>query len=245
MIPPPPPGPAGPPPRRPRRALLLLAIPLLAALALLLPRAVVLPARWDPFAPLDLRDAPGVLTAYKLGRMERDPAACRAAFAASGIPVTRGPEMPPRDGCGIADPVRLPGPLAYAPSAPLVACPLAAAWTIYERHGLQPAAAALGTRVTGVRHLGAYNCRNVNHAARGNRSRHATGMALDVAAFTLADGRTIGLPRDWDAPDGRGAFLRAARDGACRVFGAVLGPEFNALHRDHFHFERGGWGTCR
>ena len=219
---------------------------MLGAPLLILPRAVVLPARWDPFAPLDLRDAPGILTAYKLNRMERDPEACLAAFALSGIPVTRGPDMPVRDGCGIANPVRMPGPLTFSPPAPLVACSLAAAWAVYERHALQPAATAhLGARVTGVRHLGVYNCRNVNHAARGNRSRHATGMALDVVGFTLADGRTVGLPRDWGTPDGRGAFLRAARDGACRVFGAVLGPEFNALHRDHFHLDRGGWGACR
>jgi hypothetical protein len=178
--------------------------------------------------------------------MERDPEACLAAFAHSGIAVTRAPDMPARDGCGIANPVRLPGPLAHTPSAPVVSCPLAAAWAVYERHGLQVAAQAhLGARVTGIRHLGAYNCRNVNHAERGNRSRHAFGMALDVQGFTLSDGRTVGLLRDWGAVDGRGAFLRAARDAACRVFNVVLGPDHNAAHRDHFHLDRGGWSACR
>ncbi len=218
----------------------------LLALVVALPRAAVIPARYDPFAPLDLREAPGLLTRYKIGRMERDPEACLAAFAASGITVARMPEQPVRDGCGIANPVRMASGLVFSPSVPVVACPVAAAWAVFERHGLQPAAGAhLGARVTGVRHLGAYNCRNVNHSARGNRSQHATGQALDVAGFSLSDGRHVGLPRDWDAGEGRGAFLRAVRDGACRVFSAVLGPEFNAAHRDHFHFDRGPYGACR
>ena len=61
----------------------------------------------------------------------------------------------------------------------------------------------------------------------------------------LADGREVSLARDWDDPGPRGTFLHAARDGACRVFDAVLGPEYNALHRDHFHLDRGPWRACR
>ena len=41
------------------------------------------------------------------------------------------------------------------------------------------------------------------------------------------------------------AFLREVRDGACRWFRAVLGPEHNAEHRDHFHLDRGLWNACR
>ncbi|HEY8610197.1 MAG TPA: extensin family protein [Roseomonas sp.] len=229
-----------------RRWLPLLLLPLLALLILLLPRAVVLPPAWDPTAPLDLRAPPGILTRYKLSRMARDPGLCTASFALSGIPLQPLSPQPIRDGCGIAEPVRLPSELRFSPSTPVVNCPLAAAWAIFERHGLQPAAEqAFGQRVTGVRHLGSYNCRNVYHRDRGRRSQHATANALDVAGFTLADGRNVGLPRDWDAPAPAGRFLRNLRDAACRVFGAVLGPDYNAAHRDHFHLDRGGWGTCR
>ncbi|WP_458097246.1 extensin-like domain-containing protein [Roseomonas sp. WA12] len=229
-----------------RRWLLLLLPPFLVALIALLPRAVVLPAAWDPTAPLDLRAPPGLLTRYKLSRMGREPGLCAASFALSGIPLQQLPAQPLRDGCGIAEPVRLPGELRYSPSTPVVNCPLAAAWTIFERHGLQPAAEeAFGERVTGIRHLGAYNCRNIYHQERGRRSRHATADALDLAGFTLSSGRSIGLPRDWDAPAPAGPFLHAVRDSACRVFGAVLGPDYNAAHRDHFHLDRGGWSTCR
>ncbi|MDH5833499.1 extensin family protein [Luteimonas kalidii] len=41
------------------------------------------------------------------------------------------------------------------------------------------------------------------------------------------------------------AFLRAVRDGACQWFDAVLGPDYNAAHADHFHFDRGGGRICR
>lgn len=244
-------APAFPVPEHPsgtlmRRWFLLLLFPLIAALLMLLPRAVVLPPAWDPTAPLDLRAPPGLLTRYKLSRMNREPGACLAAFAASGIPLQSQPPQPAQDGCGIAEPVRMPGELRFSPSPPVVNCPIAAAWVVFERHGLQPAAVeAFGQRVTGVRHLGAYNCRNVYGREGGRRSQHATANALDVAGFTLADGRTVGLPRDWTAPGPPGAFLRSVRSAACQVFATVLGPDYNAAHHDHFHLDRGGWGTCR
>ena len=41
------------------------------------------------------------------------------------------------------------------------------------------------------------------------------------------------------------AFLRDVRDGACRYFDAVLGPDYNRAHADHFHFDRGRARICR
>ncbi len=41
------------------------------------------------------------------------------------------------------------------------------------------------------------------------------------------------------------AFLREVRDGACGIFHAVLGPDYNALHRSHFHFDMGRYRQCR
>jgi hypothetical protein len=35
----------------------------------------------------------------------------------------------------------------------------------------------------------------------------------------------------------KAAFLRRIHDGACGIFGTVLGPEANDAHRDHFHFD--------
>ncbi|MBI0435078.1 extensin family protein [Roseomonas sp. KE0001] len=233
---------------------LLVPILLLAPLALLgayLGGALQLPPRWDPRAPLDFRDAPNLMTGWKLARMEWEEGACAAAFAASGLTLERLPDRPSEVGCPLENTVRLAGQGArLQPNQPVVTCPLAAAWALFERHGLQPAAERhFGSRVTAVRHLGTYNCRNVYGRAEGRRSQHATANAIDIAGFTLANGREIRLPRDWGSEDSAtpgtpGGFLREARDGACRWFKAVLGPDYNAAHADHFHLDRGRWSRC-
>lgn len=203
------------------------------------------PPAWDPRAPLDLREAPNMLGRWKLARMAWQPESCFAAFAASGIDVTRLPDRPSDTGCPLENIVRMEGQIALSPNRPLVTCPLAAAWYLYEQQALQPAAQRiLGSPVTRIQHLGSYNCRNVYGRAEGRRSQHATANAVDIAGFTLRDGREIRLSRDWDDAGPVGAFLRAARDGACGYFGAVLGPDYNAAHRDHFHLDRGRWSRC-
>jgi len=204
------------------------------------------PPEWDPRMPLDLRAEPNLMTGWKLRRLTSAPDACFATFAASGMTPTRVPDRPSSVGCAIENAVVLPATLRPVPSTPVVTCRLAAAWTLFELHTLQPAARRhLGTEVAGVRHLGSYNCRNVNHAATGRRSQHATANAIDIAAFVLRDGREVRLARDWGGEDAEAAFLRAVRDGACRWFRSVLGPDYNAAHADHFHFDMGNWRSCR
>ena len=97
-----------------------------------------------------------------------------------------------------------------------------------------------------MRHLGTYNCRDVNHAAAGRRSQHATANAIDIAYLVLRDGHEVAISRHWSRDDiSGGTFLRGVRDGACRWFNAVLGPEYNAAHADHLHLDMGPWHTCR
>lgn len=201
------------------------------------------PARFDPLAPLDLRLAPNLLTRFKLGRFEGNPAACLRQVAAAGVGFPRVPDRPSAVGCPIRDAVRV----AATPDGFVATCALAAAWALFEREALQPAAHAhLGAPVAAVRHLGSFACRNVYHRATGRRSEHATANAVDVAAFVLADGREVSVLRDWPrAGTPAGAFLRAVHAGACRFFDAVLGPGYNAAHRDHFHFDMGRWHACR
>ena len=93
--------------------------------------------------------------------------------------------------------------------------------------------------------LGTYACRNVNSAASGRRSQHATANAIDIAGFRLADGRSISIldPGAEDTPEAR--FLAAARDEACRFFNVVLSPDYNRLHANHFHLDLGGFRMCR
>lgn len=93
--------------------------------------------------------------------------------------------------------------------------------------------------------FGSYACRNVYDREAAPRSRHATADALDVAAFVLGDGRRIHVLGAWNAGDAQGRFLRDVRDAACRYFDAVLGPDYNAAHRNHLHLDRGPYRVCR
>jgi hypothetical protein len=206
-----------------------------------------LPPAWDPRAPLDLGAPPNALTGWKLARLQGRPEACLAAFAASGVGVAPVADRRSEVGCAIENAVRLPARLRMLPSEPAATCPLAAAWFLFERDTLQPAALRhFGVPVRAARHFGTYACRNLNHRPTGRRSEHATANAIDVAGFVLADGREVSLARHWsDGAGAEAAFLREVRDGACRWFRAVLGPEHNAEHRDHFHLDRGLWNACR
>ncbi|MFC3124786.1 extensin family protein [Pseudoroseomonas globiformis] len=177
--------------------------------------------------------------------MERQPELCFAAFEASESTLARLPDRPSDVGCPLKDVVRLEGSsLTLRPARPVATCPLAAAWMLFERHALQPAAKKhFGAPVVEVRHLGSYVCRNVYWRSSGRRSEHATANALDIVSFRISGGREIQLQRDW-GKGVEGAFLNDVQQGACRFFRAVLGPEYNAAHHDHFHMDRGRWSRC-
>ena len=76
-------------------------------------------------------------------------------------------------------------------------------------------------------------------------SSHATAEAIDIRGVVLANGQRLDLLENWQGESTEAQFFRALRDGACRWFMTVLGPEFNRLHADHFHFQSTGWGACR
>ncbi|MGD9470801.1 MAG: extensin family protein [Novosphingobium sp.] len=126
-----------------------------------------------------------------------------------------------------------------------VACPLANDFAAWARYGVDRAARQiLGSPVVRIETMGSYACRNV--AGTGRRSAHATANAIDVSAFILADGRRVSIIRDWtDGTDAEQRFLRIVHASACKRFGTVLGPEYNAAHRDHLHVESGGGNFCR
>ena len=94
---------------------------------------------------------------------------------------------------------------------------------------------------------GSYTCRNRNGAADGPISEHAFANAVDVSAFVLADGRRITVLEGWNG-DGDGdarRFLRALHQAGCRRFAITLGPDANADHHNHFHFDMGRGPYCR
>lgn len=218
---------------------LLLVLALLAGAAAL--GLIYLPPAWNPLAPLDLRQPPNLLTGWRLAHAQRDPARCLAALRTAGQPGLSLPPVSGPGGCGIETPVTLPD---TSPARPVADCPLALAVAAWRMHALDRAAeATLGTKVVQLEHLGTYACRDIR-GREGRRSQHATARALDISAFRLADGRRIPVTA-WNGPEPGARFLRAARDSACRWFGSVLGPDYNAAHRDHFHVDTGGWWMCR
>ena len=205
-----------------------------------------IPPRWNPWAPLRIADAPNVLTPLKLARLGRDGALCRAVLAQAPLQSTPVPDREVGPGCRLADAVRITRTRFAVDTPFLLTCRAAVSLALWERHTVQPAAMRLlGTPVLRLQHLGSLACRDV--AARpGRRSRHAHADALDVAGFTLGDGRRVTVLRDWsDAEAPAGRFLRALHRGACRSFDGVLGPDYNAAHRDHLHLELGGGRYCR
>ena len=217
---------------------------LLIAAAFLL-RAAAIHWLLDRALPFALNDTPGLLTSAHLLHFESEPEQCYAALRRAGIafePTVR--EV--KDGCGYADGAILVrsdidhgGPL-------LMRCPALIALLLWEQQVVAPAAERImGRKLVGIRHFGTFSCRNINHAREGRRSQHATANAIDIASFTLAGGDKVSVAQDWRDGGAKQAFLHAARDGACRVFGVVLSPDYNSLHRDHFHFDRGHANLCR
>ena len=127
-------------------------------------------------------------------------------------------------------------------------CPFLVSWLMFERQQLQSIALdTVGVRVERVDHYGSFACRNVYGRETGRRSQHATASALDVAGFRFENGDTAYVRRDWhnDQAPAKSAFLRRTHRAACKYFGTVLGPEYNAAHADHFHFDTANFGACR
>lgn len=213
---------------------------------------IVVPARFNPWAPLELAEVPNVFTRLKLMRLaDQPPAACLAWLETAGVKHTPLADRQEPGGCGWQGATRLSafGDVRLSTSAPL-ACPAVVALALWERHGLQAAAQArFGDEVIAIDHLGSYACRDIAGSAAGRRSEHARANALDVAAFRLADGRRISVLRDWQVDADRGSaaalFLADAEKAACPFFSAVLGPAYNAAHRDHFHLDLGRYRICR
>lgn len=126
-----------------------------------------------------------------------------------------------------------------------VACPLAGAFAGWARFGVDRAARQiLGSGLDRIETMGSYSCRSVAGTAR--LSAHSRAEAIDVGAFVLADGRRVSVKTGWNGvSEPERAFLRTVHASACKRFGTVLGPDYNAAHADHLHVELGNGSFCR
>jgi hypothetical protein len=202
--------------------------------------------RWNPWAPLNVRDEPNLLTSFKLSRLQDDPALCEAALKTSTLRYTHQADSGPDVKCPLTNTLRIQGGDVALSSSFLSSCRLAVAYALFDIHQLQPAAQSVfGQKVTQVDHLGSFACRNIYNRSAGRLSQHASANALDIAGFRLADGRRISVLKDWNDEGDDGRFLKMVRDGACQQFNTVLSPDYNAAHRNHFHLDMGRWRMCR
>src|SRR5262249_36388711 len=94
-----------------------------------------------------------------------------------------------------------------------------------------------GQPVVGIKQISAYSCRGMNDDSNARISEHAFGNALDIAAFTLADGRTITVKDGWHGAPAEQGFLRDVQGAACTLFTTVLAPGSDAYHHDHMHVD--------
>ena len=142
--------------------------------------------------------------------------------------------------CGAPQVVRYsrgPGKLRYHAS-PNVSCKLALAMSKMELVIQEEALKHLGKRVYRIRHIGTYNCREMS-AYPGWVSEHSYANAIDLAEFTLTDGRKISVLDHYKQDNQKGRFLRSIADRFVeeKIFSVVLTPNFDSLHHNHLHLD--------
>lgn len=208
-----------------------------------------------PWKPLDLSHPIGQATAAKVADfvLPRTAApeeitavtdACIQVLREAGVQVERAPDRDDGGFCVVRGAVRITGGVTPLPGNPVMQCPLAVRYVIWDRQVLQPAALeTFGSRVARLNDVGTYACRRIygQTAVDARPSEHARANALDIGGMTLADGRRVSVLTDWPGTGPAGlegaAFLRRLRDGACRVFSTVLTPDYNDAHANHLHLD--------
>lgn len=179
----------------------------------------------------------------------RETRQCFAELSRAGIRYNPLPDRDYGGGCLVAGSVQLLDIGVPVTGLKAMRCPLAEKFSAWVRHGVAPAAREiLGSDLVRVETYGTYACRGiVGGGARsaGRLSEHGLANAVDVAAFILSDGRRISVLNDWRSPDPRVRdFMMVIHRSACRRFRTVLGPNYNAAHHNHFHFDLGGNALC-
>lgn len=135
---------------------------------------------------------------------------------------------------------RMSGPMTPAALNPpaTLACPLVSALDQWVSESVQPAAIRwLGSSVAEIKQISAYSCRGMVGSGGSGISEHAFGNAIDIAAFTFADGRRITVQDGWHGTPEEQGFLRDVHLAACDHFTTVLAPGYNAAHYNHIHVD--------
>jgi hypothetical protein len=168
---------------------------------------------------------------------------CLDRLGAAGIefePVMLPPAVNP--GCAIATPVRLKAVKLPSrgrirlPEEPTLSCQFGERFGHWLRDLVAPLIAGeLAVELKSVHTGPGYECRNRNRAETGKISAHASGLAVDVASFELANGETLAIKPNGD--EHLRATVDAIRVAACGWFTTVLGPGSDAAHAEHMHVD--------
>jgi len=176
----------------------------------------------------------GYMAAPSYPPRDRYPASSSAPYPQ---PSYSPPPAAPRLGPAPGNSVSAFGQVSMKPAATL-ACPIVSALDRWLSDSVQPAAMRwFGARVVEIKQISAYSCRGMNGNPHAHISEHAFGNALDIAAFTLADGRRIAVKTGWRGMPEEQGFLRDVQGAACQQFNTVLAPGSNAHHEDHIHVD--------
>lgn len=151
--------------------------------------------------------------------------------------------------CGIETPVAVRYVSGVRLSTPATLnCRTANTLAAWVENDAQAAVKKLRSPITEMTVFASYACRSRNSQRGARMSEHALGNAIDIGAFTLANGVELSVEEDWGKSGKEGKAIRALHRSACGPFGTVLGPESDRFHYNHFHFDTAAYrsGTyCR
>src|ERR1700733_11099274 len=212
-------------------------------------------ARCVPPVPLMLIAALWLASCGFPGREERPvwrAQAENACFARQQVPlsdtIVSAPEIDGPGICGMTRPLKVAalaeGSIAVDKTL-TIDCPMIPALEAWLNAIVEPdAQTRFGQRVATLNVFGAYSCRGIDNMPGARLSEHAFGNAVDVAGFTLADGRRVDFVHDWKTTDSQeAAFLHEVHAGACQYFTTVLGPGAGVFPYNHIHLDLANPGS--
>ena len=177
----------------------------------------------------------------------RETQACYADLSRDAVRFSPLPDRDYGGGCRVVGAVQLIDVGVPVTGITAMRCGLAEQFIGWTRNAVAPAAyQVLGSRLVRVETMGTYACRNTVGTTTERLSGHGLANAVDVSAFILADGRRISVKDSWRSGDGDvQRFWKLIHASACKRFGTVLSPDYNAAHHDHLHLEDDRKAFCR
>ncbi|WP_420847958.1 extensin family protein [Nitratireductor luteus] len=182
--------------------------------------------------------------------MPVDEVSCRRQLKRLGVEFRDLAPIDDGGACRIDYPVEvsgLSGGIEMKPAATLT-CDMVLTVARWTRNELAPAARTRYLSGIATIHQGSsYSCRRIRGTSVA--SEHSKGNALDIMSITLKNGNNIDVRRPGFFAFRQKSLLNKVRAQGCGYFTTVLGPGYDADHKDHFHFDikdrRNGYRACR